>query len=328
VLISTPSLSRHFTVATTSALPHHAPMRARLRPEEALLAVYGTALVAIMARTGHWTFTNTMHWRFLECFLGLALLVFARGWVRADGFGGPAIREALPPALTVLRDFTPFLLALLFYETLHDLTPLIRHDVVDARLVAIDRACFGVDVAVWMERFATPALTRVMVFCYLSYFLAPALLATLLYWTGRRQLFRDFLVSLCVTTIVGYTGYLIVPAVGPYVFQADRFSGRLPGGGLESSASLISVVDALKGCARDCFPSLHTAHTTVVLLFARRFARAAFVAFLPIAIGLYVSTLYLRMHYAVDVVAGFATAALAVWAGPRLERWWYRRAHD
>jgi membrane-associated phospholipid phosphatase len=303
-------------------------MRARVRPEEALLAVYGAALVAIMAATHCWTFTSTMHWRFLQCFLALAIGVLIRGWVRADGFGWPAVRDALPPALTVLRDFAPFLLALWFYETLHDLTPLVRHDVVDARLIAIDRSLFGVDVSVWMERFATPLLTRTMIFCYLSYFFAPAILAALIYWSGQRQLFRDFLVSLCVTTVVGYTGYLLVPAVGPYVYQASLFSGRLPGGGLSSTESLISVVDALKGYARDCFPSLHTAHTTVVLAFAWRFSRVAFAIYLPIALGLYVSTIYLRMHYAIDVAAGFTVAAIAVAVGPRLERWWYRPAPD
>ena len=45
-----------------------------------------------------------------------------------------------------------------------------------------------------------------------------------------------------------------------------------------------------------------------------------------IAIGLYVSTIYLRMHYVVDIAAGFAVAALAVAVGPRLERWWHRPA--
>jgi membrane-associated phospholipid phosphatase len=159
----------------------------------------------------------------------------------------------------------------------------------------------------------------------MSYFFAPAILAALIYWSDRRQLFRDFLVSLCVTTLLGYTGYLLVPAVGPYLFQAELFPDRLPGGGLKGTESVIQSIDALKGYARDCFPSLHTAHTTVVLVFARRFRRAAFLAYLPIALGLYVSTLYLRMHYAVDVAAGFATAALAVWAGPRLEAWWYGR---
>ncbi len=165
-----------------------------------------------------------------------------------------------------------------------------------------------------------------MVFCYLSYFFAPAILASLIYWTGRRQLFRDFLVSLCVTTLLGYTGYLLVPAVGPYIFQAALFRDRLPGGGLHEADSVILTIDALKGYARDCFPSLHTAHTTVVLVFAWRFSRVAFALYLPIALGLYVSTIYLRMHYAVDVAAGFAVAAIAVAAGPRLERWWYRDA--
>jgi hypothetical protein len=43
-------------------------LRARLRPEEALLGLYAVAIVAIMATTGHWTFTNTMHHYFLATF--------------------------------------------------------------------------------------------------------------------------------------------------------------------------------------------------------------------------------------------------------------------
>jgi membrane-associated phospholipid phosphatase len=177
-----------------------------------------------------------------------------------------------------------------------------------------------------MGRFGSPWLTRAMVICYLSYFFAPAVLAALIYWSGRRQLFRDFLVSLCVTTLLGYTGYILVPAVGPYLFQAELFPDRLPGGGLNNTESVIRSIDAIKGFARDCFPSLHTAHTTVVLAFAWRFSRTVFFTYLPMALGLYVSTMYLRMHYAVDVAAGFATAAIAVTVGPRLERWWYRDA--
>jgi membrane-associated phospholipid phosphatase len=302
-------------------------LRSHVRPEEALLAAYGVSLVAIMATTGHWTFTSTMHMRFVDIFLVLALFVLLRDFIRArreDRTPWQSLRGAVPSALLVIRDFTPFLIALVFYETLHDLTPLIRHDVVDAALIAIDRRLLHVDAAVWMGQFGSPWLTRIMVFCYLSYFFAPAILASLIYWADRRQLFRDFLVSLCVTTLLGYTGYLLVPAVGPYIYQAALFPDRLPGRGLDSTLSVISTIDALKGYARDCFPSLHTAHTTVVLAFAWRFSRVAFAIYLPIALGLYVSTIYLRMHYAVDVAAGFAVAAIAVAVGTRLERWWYR----
>jgi membrane-associated phospholipid phosphatase len=272
-----------------------------------------------------------MHMRFVDVFLVLALFILLRDFVRArreERTPWQSLLRALPPAALVIRDFTPFLIALVFYETLHDLTPLLRHDVVDAALIAIDHRLLHVDAAVWMGQFGSPWLTRVMVFCYLSYFFAPAILASLIYWADRRQLFRDFLVSLCVTTLLGYTGYLLVPAVGPYIYQAALFPERLPGRGLDSTLSVISKIDALKGYARDCFPSLHTAHTTVVLAFAWRFSRVAFAIYLPIALGLYVSTIYLRMHYAIDVAAGFVVAAIAVSAGPRLERWWYRDAPD
>jgi membrane-associated phospholipid phosphatase len=296
-----------------------------LRPEEALLIVYGAALTALMAATGEWHFSAFHHAHFLQCFAALAALVFVRKYVRSrrDGKGERALRSAAGPALGVLRDFFPFFVGLLFYETLHDLTPVIRPSVVDARLVAIDRAVFGVDVAWWMGRFASPLVTRVMLYCYLSYFFAPGLLASIIYWRDQRALFRDLMVSLCVVTLLGYAGYLVVPAVGPYVFQASLFPERLPGGGADTHF-FIAQLDSLKGVARDCFPSMHTAHTTVVLAFAWRFSRRIFYFYLPIAIGLYLSTIYLRMHYVVDVAAGFAVSAAAVAIGPRLERWWKR----
>jgi membrane-associated phospholipid phosphatase len=302
-------------------------LRHTFRPEEALLCVYGFTLLALMATLHDWSLKTLYHPNFITCFVVLAVLILGRDYRRArrDRTAAAAFTTALPASLRVFRDFLPFLLALIFYERLHDLTPKLRPEVVDGSLVAIDRALFGVDVPVWLDRFATPELTQVMVICYLSYFFAAAILACLIYWAGHRALFRDFLVSLTVATMLGYVGYLIVPAVGPYLYQKDLFTARLPGD-LPLTEQLIASVDALKGVARDCFPSLHTTHTTVVLVFAWRFRRVAFWAYLPMAVGLYISTMYLRMHYAVDVAAGFATAAAGVALGPRLERWWYRGA--
>src|SRR5262245_5931089 len=102
-----------------------------------------------MATTGHWSFTHTRHKRFLTCAFGLALLVLLRGWWRERTRRGnwPALRAALPPALMVMRDFLPFLLALVLYETLHDLTAVVRPNIVDGALAALDRSLFGVDVA-------------------------------------------------------------------------------------------------------------------------------------------------------------------------------------
>lgn len=299
-------------------------LRRLLRPEEALLLLAAAGLLALCAATGIWRFTSLWHPRFVEVVAGLGLAVAARALYRARRAGratGQALADAARETVGVARDFAPFFAILVLYESLHDLTPILRPRTVDGALAAADRAIFGVDVAWWLGRFGSPALTHVMVWCYASYFVAPALLAATIYFRGDRPLFRATLLAGTLTALAGYAGYLAVPAVGPYVFQAELFPTRLPGGGPETHL-FVRAIDDARGVARDCFPSLHTAHTTVVLWFAWRFRAWAFFAYLPVALGLYVSTLYLRMHYAVDLAAGFAVAIAACLIAPRLDRWW------
>jgi len=40
---------------------------------------------------------------------------------------------------------------------------------------------------------------------------------------------------------------------------------------------------------------------------------------------LWASTIYLRHHYFVDLVAGWLLAPLAVWTAPRVDAWWARQ---
>lgn len=159
-----------------------------------------------------------------------------------------------------------------------------------------------------------------MLLCYLSFFFAPGVLAAVLYWKRDRGHFRDYVVSISCVITLGYVGYWLVPAVGPYIYQSALFPRQLPGS--VASQQLIRVLDDLHGSARDCFPSLHTAATMCVLIFAWRRARRFFVIYLPIALVLFVSTVYLRYHYGIDVIAGLATAVLGTLLGPPIERAW------
>jgi membrane-associated phospholipid phosphatase len=67
----------------------------------------------------------------------------------------------------------------------------------------------------------------------------------------------------------------------------------------------------------DAFPSLHCAVSFYLLMSDRRFKPWRFRVYLLPAIGLWISTIYLRYHYVVDVAAGFALAfaclAVARW---------------
>ena len=63
----------------------------------------------------------------------------------------------------------------------------------------------------------------------------------------------------------------------------------------------------------------------LVLVYAWRHVRPWFFALLPFVIGLWASTIYLRHHYFVDLVAGWLLAGAAVRLAPRVDRWWARQ---
>ena len=141
-----------------------------------------------------------------------------------------------------------------------------------------------------------------LTWCYVSYAFASPIYAGYQYVKGNYRTFHDFALAITITAFIGYSGYLLVPAVGPYVFQHNLYADPLQGWG---HGGILDIIAKMKGSARDAFPSLHTAMTTVVLGCMWRDARKLFWTYLPIALGLYLATMYLRVHYATDVAAGF-----------------------
>jgi membrane-associated phospholipid phosphatase len=67
----------------------------------------------------------------------------------------------------------------------------------------------------------------------------------------------------------------------------------------------------------DVFPSLHCGVTSFILLFDWSHKPWRFWAYVVPCVGLWVSTVYLRYHYIVDLVAGFALSAFALYIAHR-----------
>ena len=66
----------------------------------------------------------------------------------------------------------------------------------------------------------------------------------------------------------------------------------------------------------------------LALFYAWRYVRFWFWVLLPFALGLWVSTIYLRHHYVVDLFAGWLLAPVAARVAPRLDGWWARRQRE
>jgi membrane-associated phospholipid phosphatase len=87
---------------------------------------------------------------------------------------------------------------------------------------------------------------------------------------------------------------------------------KVPLTGLWLTAPLQAILDALEGVQRDAFPSGHTTIAGIVLVMAARYQPRLFYPLVVVCVSLVVSTVYLRYHYVIDVIAGLLLAVLCL----------------
>jgi len=221
--------------------------------------------------------------------------------------------------LKVVRDWLPVLFFLSVFLNLHHLIDFLNPKDYDQTLIRIDQLIFGVQPSVWMERLLWSPLTDFLTVCYSFFYFYPIPLAVVLYLRKSRiDDFRNYASSIILCFYLGFLGYMLVPAVGPrFTLQ---YTQELKGSSF--SENLRSTLNHMESTKKDVFPSLHNAITLLALLFAFKYEKRIFCVFLPIALGLFLSTVYLRYHYAIDVVCGWALGLICFRLGADLNRWW------
>ena len=220
-------------------------------------------------------------------------------------------------ALAIARSWYPLILIPLTYKELGYLIPLIHAHDFDRELALIDHRILGGDPVLWLDRMNYPIVTLIMQASYLTYYVTPIVLAIAL-WRAKR--FRDYQFLLFVILLglyVSYLGYIAVPAIGPRFFLSP---GEVKPFGGPGVAVVRAFLDRFEGITRDCFPSGHTELTLLVLFCAYRLHKKLFHILLPVGLALIVSTVYLRYHYVIDVIAGAAIAAALALASGWLHR--------
>jgi membrane-associated phospholipid phosphatase len=227
-----------------------------------------------------------------------------------------------------LRETVPLFACFLIYTNLHDTIGFVNPHDVHHWLVALDAQIFGVQPCVWAERFISPGLTELMQFLYLNFFwIAPSTSVALL---AQRRFapFRTATTGVITCFFIGYALYVAFPAAPPRLVLVAEFTKNLRGYPVGFSSLSAEAFSLLPTDSRAAFPSLHTAASSVALFYAWRFLRPWSWVLLPFVVGLWASTIYLRHHYFVDLVAGWALAPVAVWVAPRIDSWWAQRQRE
>jgi membrane-associated phospholipid phosphatase len=221
--------------------------------------------------------------------------------------------------LGFLRDCFPLYCILLLYPTSDFLIDSLQGSrLVDPALIKVDEALFAGHASVWLQRFVSPQLTDVMSLCYFLHLIVSPLVVLVAALRAPRGLFVEVTEGFVLMSVIGVTLYVLFPAIGPLHTLSHLYTRDLAGG-LITDANRV-LIDATR-VPRDCFPSLHVAISALLLVYAWRVSRSFALLVAPFVVGNWVSTLYLRYHYLIDVVAGFALVPI-VYAAVRA---WTRR---
>ena len=218
--------------------------------------------------------------------------------------------------VTFLYEWSPLIISFYIYENLRWFVSSLNPRVMDDVLARIDLALFGIHLSLVAERYQSPWLSEWFSFHYAAYVLYPVTTGMLLYYTDRKDEFEDFVLAFGLSMYIGFIGYLLVPAVGPISGLLPLFSTpTVPG--MDLTAFQETVVEKYR-YIRDAFPSLHAANSLLCVLTLRKPYPRLFRFFVFMEINLLLSTIYLRMHYTIDVVAGLVLGSAAWWAAPRI----------
>ena len=195
--------------------------------------------------------------------------------------------------------------------------PLMGTARVDALLLNWDRELFGETPAVLWEPFLRPWLENIAMAGYLFFFYY--LLAGPGHYCFRDiPTFRKCIIGLFTIYGIALMSYTLLPAGGPHLFMTFNTALRGPLL-LDSTIGLVN-----RGSnAVDVFPSVHVAASLYLLLFDWQHWRRRFWWVLGPCMVLWLSTLYLRFHYFVDIIAGAVLALVGLWTAQR-----YARAGD
>ena len=143
-------------------------------------------------------------------------------------------------------------------------------------------------------------------FGYFCYYLLPLVVFGILY-KFLPQKIEEFGFILISSFLLYYFIFIIIPAEGP------QFYFTFPDNYIEAQGifgNLVKLIQKNGEVPTAAFPSSHVGISWIVIFWLYQNFRKSVKYFLPFVILLMFSTVYIKAHYFVDVVAGFISAPI------------------
>ena len=232
--------------------------------------------------------------------------------------------------------YLPYLIMAIIYENLVFIIDIIGNTSInyDNLFMQIDEKIFVVQPTLWMQKLLHPVAIEYFMLAYGMFFIYPFFYLIYLLQKNKIEYFQKVMLAEILALIISLSFFIILPTYGPrfildptstnFIQQSLRYSESLQGisipflYNLTGYNSLYSIqVDFwnfLERVKTDCFPSLHTCLCLLCLFYAIRFRKIfkhkklALWFWIVGVISLIFSTVYLRYHWVIDVIAGIVLA--------------------
>jgi membrane-associated phospholipid phosphatase len=220
------------------------------------------------------------------------------------------------PIAVFLHDWYLLLYVPFCYKQVPYLVSALHIRSADFTLAHWDLVMWKVDPVFSLSATPNPAIVEFLQLVY-TMFLPGVLALGIVLWVRKSpREFRYGTFVIALTFLLSYLGYLMLPARGPRLMDYSALHPPLQG--LWAFHFFQNMLDKLEGTQYDCFPSGHVAVVLVGCFVARRISAPVFYMFSAFAALITFSTVYLRYHYVIDVIAGLLLAIAVIAAGPAL----------
>ncbi len=209
-----------------------------------------------------------------------------------------------------LRLFIPVLLLSYIYGDTSALNHLLFPHTFDAFFSGVDQWLFGFQPSLEFSKvFPEKGFGEILYMGYFSYYFM-LLTVSLVYFIYRRKRAEEVVFIILTSFYLYYVIFIILPTEGPqYYFPSPENEAINTG----FFSSLVHWVQQNWEHPTGAFPSSHVGMALIYLFITHRDYKTLFYILLPFSFIILFATVYIKAHYAIDVIGGIITAPFIYW---------------
>jgi membrane-associated phospholipid phosphatase len=261
---------------------------------------------------------------FINIFLCIAIIYIVSHYEKKND-----IDKRKRSLIRFLRFWYPAFMIIFCFKEIYVIMISADNVLYDEYLIQIDRWLFGVNPTEYLSKFLNPYAVEFFQIVYGLFYLMPVIYAMELYLWHRYAELKYAIFVVFFGFYLSFIGYLLVPAIGPRftIHEFQNINSQLHGFFFsEKIRDIINFGESIPTnvanpgvfAQRDAFPSGHAIIIILITYLSHKIKSNSFYFYLPYSVLMIFSTVYLRYHYVIDLIAAVPFILITIFVANKL----------